>query len=132
MLEKGDKKMINYKNFDYSKLDPVSMKTINHLSIFSKYRDLMMRFFKNTRLSSDVKLAFLEQHSMKLGARTFNKLQMAKLDYNYSVECIPYIGGAAAFMFFIMFAYIRPLNAKLYKEVLMSTVMGMGIGFLWS
>lgn len=132
MLNKGEKNMGNYKGFDYSVLSPASLSMISHLTFFSKYKHLIVSYFKSSKVSPDVKVTFLEQNSMKLGAKIFNRVEVARLDYNYAVESSPYIAGGFAFMFFLGFAWFSPMTSKLYKELGYSMAMGGSISIGWA
>ena len=76
MLSKGDRLRPQYQDFDFSNLDSKQLQWINHLSYFTKYRGFMERRFDNTgKISNDMMVCFIEQHSMKLPPRIFYSLE---------------------------------------------------------
>jgi hypothetical protein len=75
MLAKGDNLREKYAGFDFSKLDNTQLTHINRLTFFSKHRERILRKFNGTTINADVKIAFLDQHSMKLGNRIFYDLE---------------------------------------------------------
>ena len=72
MLNKGEGNMHNYSRFDFDKLQPRSLGLVKHLTFYPKYKHLILAYFKSSKISADVKVVFLEQNSMKLGAKIFN------------------------------------------------------------
>ena len=66
---------------------------------------------------------------MKLGARIFSAVEHHRLNYLYSFEVFPYLGGALAAIFFIGCALKRPMNSNLYKEGLCCVGAGSSIAF---
>lgn len=83
----------------------------------------------------EVKISFLENNSMKLGADIFNKIEAQRVNYIYAIECAPYITGFCALAFTLLFAKYSALNKTLYKEMAFSGLAGFGIasGFMaWS
>lgn len=94
MLEKGDVLKDQYKDFDFSKLEPAQHKYLKKLSFFSKHRERILRKFNGTTISTDVKILFLDQHSMKLGNSIFYNLEGKRQDYVSSFETLPYLAGS--------------------------------------
>jgi len=60
MLAKGDSLRPSYKDFDFSQLDETQQKYLNYLTFFSKHRERIIRKFNATKISYDVKIAFLD------------------------------------------------------------------------
>lgn len=87
----------------------------------------MERYFADCNVSGDMKVLFIEQHSMKLGDSIFYDLESKRQKYLGGMESLPYLGSVFGLMFFIGFAYVTPLSSKLYKESAMSLVLGMGL-----
>jgi Na+/melibiose symporter-like transporter len=85
------------------------------------------KHFEDCKVGSDMKLLFIEQHSMKLGDRVFYALESKRQKYLSGMEMLPYLGSAIGFCFFIGFALWTPLHSKLYKESLYSLGMGMAV-----
>lgn len=109
MLSKGDSLRDRYKDFDYSSLDSTQNTYLSRLSFFSKHRERVLRKFNAAPTTSDVKIAFLDQHSMKLGNAFFYDLESVRINYIDSFETMPvttFVVGAA---FFIRFAIRTPL-----------------------
>ena len=75
MLAKGDQLKYKYKDFDYSQLDSSQHSILKQLSFFSRHRERIARKFNGTKITSDVKIIFLDQHSMKLGNSVFYNLE---------------------------------------------------------
>lgn len=69
---------------------------------------------------------------MKLPNRTFYELESVRQHYVGSFESIPYQSGFFAVIFFIGFALRTPIASKLYKETVMSMLMGGGLGCLYT
>ena len=51
------------------------MMWIKLLSVYPRYRKRVERYFEDCRISSDMKILYVEQHSMKLGDRVFYDLE---------------------------------------------------------
>lgn len=64
---------------------------------------------------------------MKLGNSRFYQIEYKKQLLQQTWEHWPYMGGVCSIFFFCYFAITRPLNLKLYKELLMSYVYGLGV-----
>ena len=77
------------------------------------------------KVSSEMKVLFIEQHSMKLNQGTFYTLESTRQNYLMAWETYPYLGGVGALAAFILFAIRTPLHAKLYKEAFYSLGLGM-------
>ena len=60
MLAKGDDLRPKYENFDYSKLDSTQLFWIRQLTWFTKYRQQIENRFKSVKVSSDMKILFIE------------------------------------------------------------------------
>lgn len=116
--------MVNYQDFDYSKLDEEQLKYIRHLSFFSKYKHRIIQYFGMSKTSIEGKIAFLESNSMKLGAVIFNKLEQARLEVNHGYYIFPYFSGIIAFGCFLVFAWFTPMHSKLYREIGYSCMIG--------
>jgi hypothetical protein len=95
------------------------------LSVFSKYRSSIERKFEPSRVSNDLKVIFLEQHSMKLGNAVFYSIEAKRQSVNQALEAWPVFGGFLSIFFFTYYAYKRPLSRKLYKEAVQSLFLGM-------
>jgi len=67
MFEKGDNLKPQYKNFDFSGLDDQQHKTLKALTFFSRHKNWLKKKFDGTTITSDVKIIFIDQHSMKMG-----------------------------------------------------------------
>jgi len=61
---------------------------------------------------------------MKLPNKTFYELESVRQQYVGSFESIPYQGGFFALIFFVGFAIKSPISSKLYKETVLSLLMG--------
>ena len=116
--------MINYENFDYSKLDNEQIKYIRHLSFFSKYKNMIIQYFGMNKTSIEGKIAFLEVNSMKMGAVLFNRLEQSRLEVNHGYYIFPYFSGGIAFGCFLLFAWFTPMHSKLYREIGYSCLFG--------
>ena len=127
MLKKGDALRPEYDNFDYAELDSSQLAWIRRLGFYTKYRDRVEKHFEDCKVSSDMKLLFIEQHSMKLGDRVFYTLEGKKQKMKGGFEMLPYLGPAIGIFFFVGFAYWTPLSSKLYKETFYSLVMGTAV-----
>ena len=75
MLAKGDLLRERYENFDWGKLETNQVKYLDRLSFFSKHRERILKKFNGTTITHDVKIAFLDQHSMKLGNHIFYDIE---------------------------------------------------------
>ena len=125
MLKKGDELRPRYDNFDYSKLDSTQLFWINKLTWFTKYRNQIENRFKAVKVSSDMKILFIEQHSMKLGNAVFYTMESSRQKYLNAMEAWPYIGGVLSVVYFIGFALRTPMHSKLIKETGLSVLLGM-------
>jgi hypothetical protein len=81
MLSKGDEMKEQYRNFDFSTLDSTQHRYLNRLSLFSKYRDSITKRYNYSKVSREVKIMYLDQHSMKLGNSIFYNLEAVRQDY---------------------------------------------------
>lgn len=90
MLAKGDTLRDAYKDFDFSKLDAIQHKYLNRLTFFAKHRERILKKFNGTKISYDEKVAFLDQHSMKLGNHIFYDLEAKRQDYLTSFDVMPF------------------------------------------
>eukprot|EP00347_Sterkiella_histriomuscorum_P004481 403360302 len=103
MLAKGDALRDHYNGFDFSQLDSSQQSVLRKLSFFSRNRERIVNKFNSTKIGYDVKIAFLDQHSMKLGNRIFYDLESKRQDYVTSFDIMPvstFILGACFFAFF--------------------------------
>jgi len=131
MLAKGDALRDRYKDFDFSALDPYQQTQLSRLSLFSKHRERILRKFNGTTITFDVKIAFLDQHSMKLGNNIFYDLESRRQNYITSYEVIPVTTLFLGLIFFTGFAIRTPLTSKLYKELGYSMMMGLGLSYTY-
>ena len=60
MLQKGDRLSEKYKDFDFDKLDSQQKFWIERLTMFSKYRNLVVSRYNGTYISTDIKIMFLD------------------------------------------------------------------------
>lgn len=60
MLAKGDALRGQYKNFDFTTLDEAQHKYLNRLTFFARHRERILRKFNGTKITNDVKIAFLD------------------------------------------------------------------------
>ena len=133
MLRKGDKNMIKYDTFDFSKLDTSQHSYLKTLSIFSKYKSTLLKYFGMNKTSMEGKIAFLESHSMKLGEEMFCELEQARLMVTHGYYIFPYLTGGIAFGALMVFAWFTPMTSKLYREAMYSLAMGgvVSAGYLY-
>jgi hypothetical protein len=75
MLAKGDALRDRYKDFDFESLEAVQKTHLGRLAFFAKHRERILKKFNGTNITYDVKIAFLDQHSMKLGNNIFYDLE---------------------------------------------------------
>lgn len=76
MFQKGDKlKLDKYVNFSFDDASPEQHKFLKKLSYFSKHRDWIIKKFDNRKITQDIKVHFLDHHSMKLGTSVFYELE---------------------------------------------------------
>ena len=75
MLVKGDNLRPKYDNFDFSKLESQQLFWIRKLTLFTKYRQQIENKFKSVKVSTEMKILFIEQHSMKLGNAVFYTME---------------------------------------------------------
>lgn len=75
MLAKGDEIKDKYRGFDFTELDPVQLRYINRLSFFSKYKERITKRFAQAKVSREVKIIYLDHHSMKMGNSIFYNLE---------------------------------------------------------
>ena len=64
---------------------------------------------------------------MKLGTSRFYQIEYKKQHLTQTWEAWPYLGGICSMFFFSYYAIVKPLNLKLYKELLKSYVYGLGV-----
>jgi hypothetical protein len=81
MFAKGDRIKDQYANFDFSRLDKTQLSILNKLSFFAKHKERIAQKFNGTHISRDVKIIFLDTHSMKLGNAIFYDLESKRQDY---------------------------------------------------
>ena len=127
MLKKGDALRPSYEDFDFDGLDPTQQAWIRRLTKFTRFRHRVESYFQEVRLSNEMKLLFIEQHSMKLGDRVFYDIESKRQVYLQQVQAIPYLGAVFAFGFFIVYAIKTPLTSNLYKETVYSMALGLGM-----
>ena len=127
MLQKGDKLSEKYKDFDFESLDAQQKFWIGRLSFFSKYRNLVVSRYNGTYISTDIKIMFLDQHSMKIGSGVFYTLEHSRMRYLEAMENFPGYASIAVGLFFLRFAYKAPMHHKLYKELAYAAILGLGV-----
>ena len=125
MLEKGDNLRPKYDNFDFTKLDSQQLFWIRQLTWFTKYREQIENKFKSVKVSTDMKILFIEQHSMKLGNAVFYTMEGSRQKYLQALEGWPYVGGVLSLVYFIGFALKVPMHSKLLKESGMAVALGL-------
>jgi hypothetical protein len=104
---------------------------LSRLSFFAKHRERILKKFNGTKITYDVKIAFLDQHSMKLGNSIFYDLESKRQDYITSFEVMPFSTCILGFIFFCGFAIKTPMTSKLYKELGYSVILGAGLSYLY-
>jgi len=131
MLQKGDRLTNRYEKFDFSNLeeDPVQSAWLSRLSLFTKYRQRIINRYNGTTITSDLKIMFMDQHSMRIGSSIFYTLESARQAYIGAAEGQMPISGILAFGFFNIFALRTPIHHKLYRELGYSLFMGGAIGY---
>ena len=75
MLAKGDALRDRYKDFNFDALDSQQQRYLSRLTFFAKHRERILKKFNGTNITFDVKIAYLDQHSMKLGNNIFYDLE---------------------------------------------------------
>lgn len=120
MLEKGEQLKPAYADFDYGTLAPQQIQAIKHLTWFSQYKQRIIGFFESKKVTREVKVMFLDQHSMKLGDGVFYTLEGKRQGYVSRINSLPYMTAFGSIALFIYFAIRRPLHHKLYKEIALS------------
>ena len=125
MLKKGDDLRPAYNNFDYEALDSTQLAWVRRMTLYTQYRDRVIHKFEESRVSNDMKILFIEQHSMKLGDRVFYTLESKRQLYLQTLEATPYVGGVFSVCFLVVFAIKTPITSKLYKEAAYSLGLGM-------
>ena len=75
MLSKGDKLRPKYEGFEFSNLDAKTTKWLNRLSVFTQYRQFLINRCDEGKASNDIKVLFIEQHSIKLPPKVFYDLE---------------------------------------------------------
>ena len=81
MLKKGDAIAYKYEDFDFEALSSTQQSWLRRLSIFTRSRKTVEHYFQETRVSNEMKLLFIEQHSMKLGDRIFYDIEHKRQNY---------------------------------------------------
>lgn len=64
---------------------------------------------------------------MKLGDHVFYDIEGSRQDYNMAMEGVPYIGAFVGFWIFLLFAKFSPISSNLYKETLISGILGCSL-----
>ena len=131
MLLKGDKLKPHYDNFDYSQLDETQLFWLDKLSTYTKYRTRVVSYFNGTGVKSDMKVMFLDQHSMRIGQNLFYTLERERQKYLQAIEVHPMMALGASLAFFIRFALRTPIHRNLMRELGYSLVMGFGITYVY-
>ena len=81
MLMKGDRLRPQYENFDFENIDSSQKFWLNKLSNFTKFRKRIINRYNGTTMSHDVKIMFLDQHSMRIGHAIFYNLEGERQKY---------------------------------------------------
>lgn len=131
MLAKGDELKPQYAGFDFDALDATQHAWLRKLARFSKYRGRVLAFFEEAKMTSHMKLMYIEQHSMKLGDRVFYDIESKRQDYLYACESIPTVGAILGTILFIRYALISPIQSRLYVEAIKSLFYGCCMAGAW-
>jgi hypothetical protein len=131
MLAKGDELKPQYAGFNFDALDATQHAALRRLTWFPKYRHRVLWFFEETKMTSHMKLMYIEQHSMKLGDRVFYDIESSRQGYVYACECIPTAGVIIGSLFFIRYAYTAPIQSRLYVEAVKSLFYGCCVAGIW-
>ena len=76
MFKKGDElRAAKYADFSFNEISPEQQKFLTKLSYFSKNRDWIIKKFNGRKITRDIKVHFLDHHSMKLGNGVFYDLE---------------------------------------------------------
>lgn len=110
MLKKGDAIRPKYEGFDFSQLDSTQIAWLERLSKFTKFRGRVESYFQEVKMSNEMKLLFIEQHSMKLGDRVFYEIESARQQWLQAWYAVPYVGPAIGLVFLCGFAYRVPIQ----------------------
>ena len=79
MLKKGDRIRYKYDGFDFKSLDSTQQFWLDKLSYFSKFRDrIISRYNNGSTISTDLKIMYLDQHSMRIGTTIFYNLESSR------------------------------------------------------
>ena len=78
MLKKGDRIRHKYDNFDFETLDSKQKFWLDKLSKFSKYRERIIWRYNGSSISTDLKIMYLDQHSMRIGTSIFYNLESSR------------------------------------------------------
>ena len=132
MLMKGDRMKPRYKSFDYSSIDDSQKFWLGKLAVFSKYRERIINRYNGSGISSDIKIMFLDQHSMRIGHAIFYNLEGSRQEYLQALENYSLIATILGFGFFCVFAVRTPIYSKLYRELGYSAVLGATFGYSYA
>lgn len=94
------------------------------MSLYSRFRPTIERKFEPEKVSRDLKVIFIDTHSMKMGNANFYTLENKRTNMVMALENWPYLGAVFAIGFFVFYAVRTPLHKKLYGEALKSIVLG--------
>ena len=81
MLAKGDSLRHKYEGFDFDRLDFRQKFWLDRLSLFSAHRDFIERINRDEKVSNEMKVIFVEQHSMKINQGQFYDLERKRTAY---------------------------------------------------
>ena len=78
MLKKGDRIKHKYDDFDFGALNSTQVFWLSKLSYFSKYSERIISRYNGSAISTDLKIMYLDQHSMRIGTSIFYNLESSK------------------------------------------------------
>ena len=90
---------------------------------------MIERKFEEAEVSNDLKILFIQQHSMKIKQGAFYAMESKRQSYLYAMEAWPYLAGAAGFTLFVGCAIVMPLNRKLLLESAACLSLGATISY---
>ena len=131
MLLKGDRIKQNYDDYDYSKLDKTQLFWLETLSLYSRYRHRVISHFNDRGVTTDMKVIFLDQNSMRIGPNLFYTVERSRQNYLRAVEMHPMLAFCAMAGFFIRYAIRTPLHKNLVRELGMSVGLGFGVTYVY-
>ena len=87
--------------------------------------------YTKDNVPSDIKIMFLDQHSMRIGQDLFYTLERSRQVYLNAVEVHPLMSFCTAVALFIGFAIKTPMHRNLMRELGYSVVGGFGICYTY-